>query len=301
MSPFFSVIIPTYNRAHLIVKTIRSVLNQSFRDFEIIVVDNHSTDNTVEELEPFLKERSITLVLQDKNYERAVSRNKGFDHATGKYVTLLDSDDIMYSSCLQDAYEFLQLNPQATFFHSAHQTIDEDGIVLSIGNLHPPLNPFKKLATGNYISNIGIFIETSVARTVRVDETPVLIGMEDYDFLLRVLNKTGSVGFIPKINSGILNHPSRTVLTQEMERIKNRVDFFIAKSLKSELFSGFFSPFKKYFLSGNHLYICGAAAIRGMTKTAFIYLIKAVKSHPAIIFSLRFWKHCFVIFKYIGK
>ena len=74
-----------------------------------------------------------------------------------------------------------------------------------------------------------MFIERDVTSRVNVDETPVLIGMEDYDFVLHVLYDVKQIGFINKINCGVLAHPQRTVLTQEMDTITKRVNFFVSE------------------------------------------------------------------------
>ncbi len=300
-SPFFSVIIPTYNRAGLISKTIDSVLNQTFRDFEIIIIDNKSTDNTVEILQPYLKNSSIRLFVQDKNYERARSRNKGFEEANGEFVTLLDSDDVLYPDCLNDAYNFYLKDNTIKFFHGGYEEFNEQGKIIRKDSLVEKKNPLKELANGNYISNIGVFINRDIAREVKVDETPVLIGMEDYDFVLRVLYKVKKVGFIPKINCGVLNHPGRTVLTQDMEKIKNRVEYIIQKSSNENLFKGETASYKRNFLTGNLLYLCGAAAIRGLSVEAFRYWTKTAISNISAIFTIKYWKHFFVIFKYMYK
>lgn len=299
--PFFSVVIPTYNRAHLIGKTIDSVLGQTFRNYEIIIVDNKSTDNTVDLLQPYLKDPRIRLFVQDRNYERARSRNKGFEEANGEFVTLLDSDDILYPSCLEDAFLYQKENVNSKFFHCGYEIIDEKGRVLVKGSLEKVSNPFLELSRGNYISNIGIFIHHDVVKRVKVDETPVIIGMEDYDFILRVLYDTKSIGFLRKINCGILVHPQRTVLTQEMETIRKRVDYFVDKSIKSELFENDFYPYRKTFISSNQLYLCGAAAIRGFSGQALIYLFKSAKSNIIDILTLKYWKHFFVILKYMYR
>ncbi|MCA1594045.1 MAG: glycosyltransferase, partial [Acidobacteria bacterium] len=102
----FSVVIPTYNRADLIVKTLRSVLAQTYPHFEVIIVDNCSTDNTQEVLQPFLASGQVRFVRHERNYERARSRNTGMSLATGDFVTLLDSDDLMYPSNLEDAARY---------------------------------------------------------------------------------------------------------------------------------------------------------------------------------------------------
>ena len=104
-SPFFSVIIPTYNRENVIERCINSVLNQSFKDFEIIIVDNASSDGTINIINA-IKDPRITLIINEKNYERCYSRNKGISHAKGEYLCLLDSDDFY----LQNHLDYLKRN-----------------------------------------------------------------------------------------------------------------------------------------------------------------------------------------------
>ncbi len=91
--PFFSVIIPAYNRADLIGQTLDSVLAQSFRDFEIIVVDDGSTDNTVEALSAYAGRIKL---LRQENQGPSAARNHGLRHAAGEYVAFLDSDDLWF-------------------------------------------------------------------------------------------------------------------------------------------------------------------------------------------------------------
>jgi glycosyltransferase involved in cell wall biosynthesis len=91
--PLFSVVIPCYNRGHYITRTLESVLGQQFRDFEIIVVDDGSTDDTPKRLEPFLDR--ITL-LQQPNQGPGLARNLGAQHAVGEYLAFLDSDDLWF-------------------------------------------------------------------------------------------------------------------------------------------------------------------------------------------------------------
>jgi len=87
-----SVIIPTYNRAHLVGRAIRSVLNQTYQDFEIIVVDDCSTDNTEEIVKGFNDHR-IRYMRHDRNRGGSAARNTGIKASQGKYIAFLDSDD----------------------------------------------------------------------------------------------------------------------------------------------------------------------------------------------------------------
>src|SRR5688500_13474226 len=101
----FSIVIPTYNRQDFILETLQTVFDQTYKNFEIVVVDNCSTDNTVELLAPLVDEGKIKLFRNDRNYERAHSRNVGMGKATGDFLTFLDSDDYLYPSFLQDAWD----------------------------------------------------------------------------------------------------------------------------------------------------------------------------------------------------
>jgi glycosyltransferase involved in cell wall biosynthesis len=121
-SPFFSIIIPTYNREKSITDCILSVLNQSFSDFEVLLVDNKSSDNTLNEIRKFSDKR-IKLYCNDKNYERCYSRNKGIEQATGQYITFLDSDDLYQSNHLQNWFNFLKKNAKENTFYISNKEI----------------------------------------------------------------------------------------------------------------------------------------------------------------------------------
>ena len=99
----FSIIIPTYNRAAFLSKAIESVLSQTYTDWELIIIDDGSTDNTKEVVSQYIDAR-IKYVYQD-NAERCVARNNGIEHASGDYVCFLDSDDVYLENYLYDLSE----------------------------------------------------------------------------------------------------------------------------------------------------------------------------------------------------
>ena len=103
---FFSIVIPVYNREKLISETIKSVLKQSFTSFELILIDNCSTDKTIEIINSFLDER-IILLQNERNFERCYSRNRGIQFSSGKFILLMDSDDLIEINHLQSWYDFL--------------------------------------------------------------------------------------------------------------------------------------------------------------------------------------------------
>ena len=125
-SPKISVCVPTYNRAHLVATTIESVLGQTFTDFELVVVDDGSTDGTSEVVELF-KDSRIRYVRTDENAGIAASRNRCLDVARGAYIGWLDSDDVYLPSMLATQSALLDRCRNVGLVHGAYEVIDEAG------------------------------------------------------------------------------------------------------------------------------------------------------------------------------
>jgi glycosyltransferase involved in cell wall biosynthesis len=106
-NPFFSVIIPTYNRAALVREAIQSVLDQTFGNFELIIVDDHSTDNT-EDIVQGYSDKRISYVLNDHKKGPGGARNAGLSRSRGKWVAFLDSDDVWLPKKLELVYKKTQ-------------------------------------------------------------------------------------------------------------------------------------------------------------------------------------------------
>jgi glycosyltransferase involved in cell wall biosynthesis len=104
--PFFSIIVPSYNRAHFLQRTIDSVLCQSFANWELLIIDDASTDNS-KEIVDSIKDERIKYFRNNVNIERSASRNKGIDLSHGKYICFLDSDDAYRPHHLQTFYDFI--------------------------------------------------------------------------------------------------------------------------------------------------------------------------------------------------
>lgn len=119
MEPFFSIVIPSYNRAQFIGKAIESVLEQTFIDWELLIVDDGSTDNTKEVVAAYTDTR-IKYIFQ-QNAERSAARNTGIRHAAGKYICFLDSDDYFEKDNLQNIHSWLfnKNFPKGLFFVQA--------------------------------------------------------------------------------------------------------------------------------------------------------------------------------------
>src|SRR5690606_5394026 len=115
--PFFSVIIPTYNRAAFLRKAIMTVLEQTFDNFELIVVDDGSSDNTMDVVTG-IQDKRIQYV-RTSNSERGAARNTGFLRSRGEYINFLDSDDSFYPHHLMNAFRLIQARNSPPIFHQA--------------------------------------------------------------------------------------------------------------------------------------------------------------------------------------
>lgn len=108
--PFFSISIPTYNRAYILEETLQSILAQTFSNWEVIIVDDGSKDNTKEVAANLCaQDKRIRYIYQD-NAERSAARNKGADNAEGTYLLFLDSDDAFEPTHLQKLYDLFELH-----------------------------------------------------------------------------------------------------------------------------------------------------------------------------------------------
>ncbi len=112
--PRFSIIIPTYNRAKSVTDTLESCFTQTFTDFEIVVVDDGSKDNTVEVLQS-VDDARLKIVTQ-ANAGPAAARNTGMDNASGDYIAFLDSDDMWYPEFLATANQMLEQNAEQVLY-----------------------------------------------------------------------------------------------------------------------------------------------------------------------------------------
>jgi len=123
-SIFFSIILPTYNRADLLPKAIESVLSQNFNDWELLIIDDASNDQT-EEVANRYNEARIQYLKNERNIERSASRNRGINVAKGKYICFLDSDDYYLENHLEEFYKFIESShfPEAMLYCNSYYEV----------------------------------------------------------------------------------------------------------------------------------------------------------------------------------
>jgi glycosyltransferase involved in cell wall biosynthesis len=124
-NPKVSVILPAYNAEKYIAETIESILNQTYKDFEFIIVNDCSTDSTKEIIENFAKQdKRIRLVSNDRNLKVSKTANKGIELANGEYIARTDSDDWSYPDRLEKQLKFMESNPEVVLLSGNMEICD---------------------------------------------------------------------------------------------------------------------------------------------------------------------------------
>lgn len=126
-TPLVSVNMPCYNCSKYIKQSIDSILNQTYTNFELIIIDDGSTDNSVEVIKEFSDKR-IKLFENITNQGIVYSRNRAVENSKGKYIAILDSDDIAYPTRIEKQLNFMESNPDFAMTGTWFDIIDENGI-----------------------------------------------------------------------------------------------------------------------------------------------------------------------------
>lgn len=154
MSDLVSILTPTYNAEKFIQATIESVLNQTYQNWEMILVDDGSTDQTVLIIEEFAqKDHRIKLFKLSENRGNGFARNAALEKAAGKYIAYLDADDLWFPEKLEKQIHFLKSN-NSYFTFSFYDSIDEEGNNLNRRVESPNPLTYKELFFCNYVGNL---------------------------------------------------------------------------------------------------------------------------------------------------
>ncbi len=181
-----SVIIPTYNRAHLLDRAVQSVLTQTFRNFEIIVIDDSSIDNTEQIVAQFKNDR-IHYLRHDTNKGGSAARNTGINHARGNFIAFLDSDDEWLPDKLEKQVRVLKNSPEETGivytdYYRENRRVQSD-FEKHDGNI------FSLILTKNFVGTVStVLIKKECFEKAGVfDES--LPSCQDWDMWIRIANR----------------------------------------------------------------------------------------------------------------
>ena len=238
--PKVSVIIPTYNRGNLIHGAIESVSAQTYQDFEIIVVDDGSSDQTRSKLAAFRKDNKIRYIFQE-NRGSSSARNRGGREAEGEYLAFLDSDDLFLPTKLEKQAAVLETEPDfamvqsffAKFRASPEEELGTRKTKFFSGHIYPQI-----LTYWSYLMNPScILIRKSVFEELGgFDES--MPSAEDLDFFRRVARKY-PIGLVPEVLAKIRVHEGNKTADKTQRDIHYLVYLKKAFAEDTSLSSGF--------------------------------------------------------------
>ena len=282
----FSIIIPTYNRGNRICVTIDSVLKQRYRSFEIIVVDDGSTDNTEEIIKSTYHQSKEVKYFKQMNAERGVARNHGATLATGDYVNFFDSDDLMLPNHLEHAQKFLEVS-KSEVFHLNYEIRNVEGKVIGKGP-EGLVTANASLIKGNILSCNGVIMKREVALANPFIEDRTLAGMEDWELWLRLATMY-PIHMIHQVTSVIVNHDGRSVLLPDNEKLVKRVSALIDLVLENPQVTRYYQEHISQFKSSCYTYIALHIALTKRSRTnALRFLWKGVSEDFSCLFTRRF-------------
>ena len=188
MMPLFSIILPTFNRAALVGQAIESILAQTFMDWELIIIDDGSGDNTFDIIRPFVLKDERICYRYARNRGLAMARNSGIQMTRGKYITFLDSDDFYLPDHLKHRAEYLDVHPEVELLHGGVEIIGSD----MVADQH---DPTRQIPISECVIGGTFFIRRDLME--RLQGFHNVVYGDDADFFARA-EKSGAI--INKIN-----------------------------------------------------------------------------------------------------
>lgn len=283
MPPKFSVVIPTYNQADFLKVALRSVLDQSFQDFEVIVVNNHSTDQTLAVISECGDDR-VQVINFENHGVIGAARNVGIKASQGDYVAFLDSDDTWFKNKLERVSEAINADLGVGLL-CHNQQIIRDGKLAKLSKYGPPDR--ERYSVHDYLMLVGNCISTSATVVARrylqevgfFSEEEYLITVEDYDLWVR-LSDLCSFHFIQEV-LGKQNFQSSSSSANAELHLRSTLS--IVEKHQKEL-EEMKRPYPKGAMSlRNSKAFFGAARQthrNGSLKNALSYYVRAIRANP---------------------
>ncbi|SVB65210.1 uncharacterized protein METZ01_LOCUS218064, partial [marine metagenome] len=284
--PLFSVVVPTFNREDHIGRCLGSITSQSFRDHEVVVVDNASTDETVEVALNFAGRLDIKVLVNDSNRERSYSRNRGAEHARGRFIVFLDSDDELRPDSLEIAAAFIDAEPDRRFFFQRLTIVDESGATVYEPVIREGHSICRTLVEGNPLACSGVFVERSLFLEHRFDETPELVGSEDWHCWIRIAAEH-EPAVCPGGGALLLEHSSRTVSSDSWQQAEKRFACLTADLLANPVTCGYLGPYPGLFHGTQAHYVAVKAAMQSAFRPSVVRFVRAIRHRPSLLFTRR--------------
>jgi len=289
--PLISVIVPAYNAEKTILETIESVRHQTFSDFELIVINDGSTDRTLELLDTIKDDR--LKIFSYENGGNSVARNRGITHSVGEYISFIDADDLWTPEKLEMQLDALQRHPKAGVAYSWTVLIDEEGEFLFAqdplyfeGNVYPNLLVDCFIASGS-----NILINRQTVESVGIFDTNLIIAA-DWEYYMRLASKW-PFAVVPKYQ--VLYRLSSCSLVSAVENTEKHIFIVVDKAFEAAPPS--LQHLKKECLEKVRLHLAflylSRSPDRNRIKRAGKMLRKSIRLHPRTLLSRKTQLHIF--------
>jgi glycosyltransferase involved in cell wall biosynthesis len=285
MKPFFSVIIPTFNRANRVLQAIESIRQQSFADFEIIVVDDGSTDETGDVVGRVADER--IKYFKKQNEERSIARNFGMRQAAGRYIGFLDSDDRFYSTHLQTAYNLLQKNNYPEVIHLGYEIRNDAGGEVKKINDFDDRSVERLIHENIFCCNAILFSREVGLKYPFLHHRDAVIS-EDWYFYLKLVSRY-DVKYDNTITSVVVEHGERSLRNIDPEQLIASTEIIIAGLKKDEAFLKKYGRKVSYFFANQYTLVTLVLSLSKKRRwQTLAFLLKALKHDPTVLVRRRF-------------
>lgn len=287
---FLTIVIPTYNRAHLIESTLKSVLNQTCDDFEVVIIDDGSNDHTEEVIRPYLSEKVSYHRIQ--NSERGAARNRGTELAKGDYINWFDSDDEMLEKHVASAKELASKHHHPEVLNLMYQIKNgmsgkTTPVQFSYSNGQKQRKNF--LIEGNYLACNPVIVRKDIALENPFIEDRALSASEDYELWLRLLAKY-PFNQSSEITSFLIQHDERSVNTMtDPIKLETRFLTFLKYIDENQALKEFLGADYHYFVMRNYLILAVDLAYNNHKRKGLFYLKKALREHKSALTQRVFW------------
>lgn len=228
--PYFSVILNTHNNEDTIVKTFNSLLDQSYRNFEIIIVDDCSMDRTIKIVNT-LKQQvdssiDVSLIKLSTNKGISYARNIGIDTAKGKYIAFLDGDDLWKKNKLLIQYDFIQHTHAEWIFSNYSVINDEYEYIGERVRAHGVYDYRRIISMGNPVGMLTVVVNSTILKSNHFRN----IKHEDYDLWIRI-SKKGVIGFLMSDSLSCYMKHSNSVSSNKFQSAKWTFDVYRANNI----------------------------------------------------------------------
>lgn len=186
------IFIPCYNAERFIKQTIESIQAQTYQDYRVMIIDDGSTDHSLDIIQDYAKKDSRVHVFQnDGNKGVAYTRNRGLEICDSEYMAFMDADDIMPSYRLEHQIEYMDAHPECDVLSGNYQLMDESGNIGQIVQLgrKNAIQVYSALFFENVIANGTVVFRNRVIKNTGVCFNEELITLEDYDFWVQLMFK----------------------------------------------------------------------------------------------------------------